>query len=117
MNSRQRAVATAVALGLFGCGGGSGPKKERPPTSIVVMVSPPTAALAVGGTQPFSATVTGASSQSVVWSASGGSITQAGLYTAPGLGGNYLVKATSAEDDRAYGTAQANVTGTTLSDP
>jgi hypothetical protein len=78
---------------------------------VAVTVSPPTASLAPGATQQFSATVTGASDASVTWSASGGTITAAGLYTAPSIGGAYVVRATSAADPSSSGTAIVNVTG------
>ena len=58
-------------------------------TSVNVAVTPNTAQVAVGGHQQFSASVTGSSNTAVTWSLSGcsgsgcGTITSAGLYTAP----------------------------------
>ena len=89
----------------------------EPPITIKVAVSPPSVTLAVGATAQFSASVTGATSNAVTWSTSGGSISAAGLYSAPALGGSYIVTARSVEDPRAYGTAHADVTGSTLSQP
>src|SRR6185503_19124416 len=63
------------------------------------------------GTQQFTATVTGASDTAVTWSASGGTITAAGLFTAPQIGGSYVVRATSVADPRSSGTALATVSG------
>jgi hypothetical protein len=59
----------------------------------------------------FSATVSGAPSQGVTWSvkegASGGTITPAGVYTAPSSAGTYHVVATSLADPSR--TAEASV--------
>ena len=77
----------------------------------MVGVQPLTASLAPGGTQQFTATVTGASNTAVTWSASGGTITSAGLFTAPQNGGSYIVRATSAADSRSSGSALVTVSG------
>jgi hypothetical protein len=76
-----------------------------------VTVQPVTATLAPGGTQQFTATVTGAANTAVTWSASGGTISAAGLYTAPQAGGSYVVRASSVADSRSSGTALATVSG------
>jgi hypothetical protein len=87
------------------------------PTTITVTVSPATVSLNVGATAQFTATVAGTSNDAVTWTTSGGAISPSGLYTAPPLGGDYLVTATSAADGRAYGTAHAMVAGSSLSAP
>jgi hypothetical protein len=52
--------------------------------TVVITVSPASATITSGGTQQFSASATGLTKPLVVvWSASAGSITQTGLYTAP----------------------------------
>lgn len=51
--------------------------------SVDVTVSPASATLSSAGTQQFTATVTGTWNTAVKWSASSGSITPSGLYTAP----------------------------------
>lgn len=56
-----------------------------PPGAISVSISPGTASLAPGGTQLFTATVTGSAISTVTWNASQGTITAAGLYTAPNV--------------------------------
>jgi len=65
-----------------------------------VSVFPTTDVLGIAGVRPFSASVTGALNQNVIWSvqegASGGSITNQGFYTAPGSTGNFHAVATSA---------------------
>jgi len=63
---------------------------------VTVTISPTTAILNSGAQATFSATVTGATNTNVVWSATGGTVTQAGVYTAGTTAGTYQVKATSA---------------------
>src|SRR5262245_10247002 len=119
----RAAVAAVLSILVFGCtgsvgggGGGSGLGGgvgggaggsfgiDGGGSSVVVALDPLTASLSPGGMQQFTATVTGASDTAVVWSASGGTITPAGLFTAPQIGGGYIVRATSAADTRASGT-------------
>ncbi len=76
---------------------------------VVVTVSPATPSAAFGGTVQFTAAVSGVTDQTVTWSVqegnAGGSITAAGLYTAPLLPGNFHVVATSVADTSKTGTA------------
>ena len=53
------------------------------PAPVAVTITPGSAAVQVGKTQQFSASVTGSSNTAVTWSASGGTISASGLYTAP----------------------------------
>ena len=79
---------------------------------IVVTVSPSTAAVPTGGTQAFTAAVTGTADPGVTWSvreASGGTVSSAGLYTAPLTPGTYHVVATSRVDTTSSGTATVEV--------
>lgn len=73
--------------------------------SLSVAVTPETARLIANRTQQFAAVVTGGITGAVTWSASGGSVSTAGLYTA-GAAGTYTVTATSDEDatESDYGT-------------
>ncbi len=68
---------------------------SSPPTLTGISVSPSTAALLPGATQVFSAVGVMSdgsnSSVSVTWSATGGSITPSGSYTAPSVAGTSLV--------------------------
>ncbi len=80
------------------------------PTGVAVSVSPATAALATGGTAPFTATVTGTTTTSVTWTCTGGTISAAGLYTAPATAGTYTVKATSVADATKSASATVTVT-------
>ena len=76
--------------------------------TVAVTISPGSASLSTGGSQQFTATVTGNSNTAVTWSASGGTITTSGMYTAPSTAGTYTVTATSAAD--ATKSASASVT-------
>ena len=76
---------------------------------IGVSLSPPSASLLPGGTQQFAANVTGTENKAVQWSATGGAITDGGLYTAPGTDGVYSVAATSEDDTMATASAMVVV--------
>jgi hypothetical protein len=85
------AIALAGLMGLAACGGGgsSGPPPPPPnptPSSNGLTVYPSTASVPVGGTANFTGYVPSNSSATVTWAVSGtsnGSITGAGVYTAP----------------------------------
>ncbi|HET9697978.1 MAG TPA: kelch repeat-containing protein [Terriglobales bacterium] len=74
---------------------------------IPVAVTPITANVIQGATQPFTANAF------VTWSvqegAAGGTITPAGLYTAPNAAGTYHVVATNSADSRSTGSATVTV--------
>src|ERR1700738_5559373 len=86
-------LACVLLLALTGCrgGGGSGSGSAAQIPAIAVSVSPNTFSVKTGGAQQFTATVTGASNTSVMRSVNGvaggnatfGTISAAGLYTAP----------------------------------
>lgn len=87
--------------------------------STTVSISPSSASVALGSTRTFSATVSGPSNKTVTWSVNGiaggsttvGTISSAGLYTAPSTlpgGSTVAVRATSVATPTAY--AQATVT-------
>ncbi len=86
------------------------------PASVQIGVSPTMATLNMGATQAFSATVTGTPNTAVTWSvveADGGSITPAGVYTAPARLGTFHVKATSQADGSRSAQATISVNGPT----
>ena len=56
-----------------------------PKTGILIVLTPDKVTLTAGGTQQFTATVTGTSDHRVNWLVSGGTITSDGLYTAPAM--------------------------------
>lgn len=97
-------VLVALLLVLTGCGGGG---TTNP--AIGVSISPSTANLNQGGTQPFTAIVNGTSNAAVNWTvqegAAGGSINNMGSYTAPNKGGTFHVVATSQADTTKSATA------------
>ncbi len=76
---------------------------------VSVSVSPTTATVTTGGTQQFTADVSGTTNTAVAWSASGGTVSSAGLYTAPNTAGNYVVTATSAADATKSASASVSV--------
>ena len=77
---------------------------------VAVSISPTTASLATGVTQQFTATVTGTTNTAVTWTATGGSVSASGLYTAPATAGTYTVKVTSAADTTKSASATVTVT-------
>ncbi len=77
---------------------------------ISVSISPTSAAMQTGGQQQFSAFVSGTSSTGVTWKVTGGTITTAGLYTAPTTAGTYTVTAVSAADGTTSASASVSVT-------
>ena len=100
-----------LSASLVGCGGGlGGTKANLLPITITVsgLITP----LNTTASRNFSASVSNTSNLAVSWSvveAGGGSITQAGVYTAPSLPGTYTVKATSQADSTASATAKVPV--------
>jgi hypothetical protein len=96
---RSSMLAAICAAATAGCaasvagsgGGGTGP-------TVAVTVKPAYAAVEVNGNVSFAATVTGTTSTSVTWSVvppGCGSVTQAGIFTAPAAPETCQVRATS----------------------
>jgi hypothetical protein len=83
------------------------------PPVVSVTLSPPSAVVHACLTTALSATVVGSGNQAVAWSvqegAAGGSVSQAGVYTAPAVAGVYHVIATSAADAAASASAALTV--------
>jgi hypothetical protein len=85
-------TASACTLGCVGVGAGLVAHPPPPTSPISVAVTPASVAVILGDTQAFAATVTNTTDISVSWSVNGvpggdaavGTITTAGLYTAPG---------------------------------
>ncbi len=85
--------------------------------AVIVTVNPQAATLEVGESLQFSAEVSGAAGTQVTWAveqgASGGTVTQAGLYTAPASlpsPASVTVRATSVDDPAASSTATVTLT-------
>ncbi|MGB8541810.1 MAG: hypothetical protein WCD49_09260 [Candidatus Acidiferrales bacterium] len=84
------ALSALVAIHVTGCGYAFAPPKPPPP-NVVVTIQPAAASLFLGQTQAFQATVTGDTDTNVTWevnavaggSASIGTISATGLFTAP----------------------------------
>ena len=96
-----------------------------PVTVFTFGISPSTASLAQSGTEQFTATVQGLTNTGVTWSVDGvaggnattGTVSAAGLYTAPGQNGTHKVTATSVADAAASVTASVTVNGTVSISP
>jgi len=107
-------LGLVLTLCLSGCGTGT---TTPIPQNISVSVTPPTASVAINQSQPFTASVAGTTNTAVTWSvvggAANGTITAAGLYTAPASVpslAQVTVKATSNADSTKFGTAIVTVT-------
>jgi len=109
----------ASLLALAGCGGGT--NGSGPPAGVSVTLSPATVSVAIGDTQQFTATVSGSSNAALTWSvndtaggsAAIGTISNAGLYTAPDnlpSPGTVTVKATSQADVTKSASAVVTLT-------
>jgi hypothetical protein len=108
--ARLACVLFAV-LSLAGCGGSASPASNPTVPTVAVSVAPNPVSVAAGGAQQFSATVTGTSNTSVIWSASGGTISPTGMYGAGSNAGSYQVIATSVADSSKSAQATVAVTG------
>lgn len=88
--------------------------KKGAVAQVLVAVDPATITVPAGGTRSFAAVVTGTATRTVTWTVqegSGcGSVTPAGLYTAPNAGATCRVVATSVADTTRSGTATITVT-------
>src|ERR1700738_70933 len=119
-------AAAACTLGCAGSTGGAStavvPPPPPPPTpsSISVTITPATASLLLGNTQTFAAAVTGATDTTVSWSVNGiaggspvtGTITAAGIYTAPvdlPVTPTAQITATSNSDKTKFATATLTI--------
>jgi hypothetical protein len=84
-------------------------------TVVSVSISPISASILTNGTQQFTATVSGSSNTAVTWSATAGTVSSSGLFTAPATAGTYTVTATSAADNTKSAAATVTVTAATVS--
>jgi len=102
-----------IAAGLSGCTA-TAPEEAGPAGQTVqVDVQPPTAQVAPGGTVAFSATVTGSADTAVLWDvveAGGGTVSGAGLYSAPGVTGTFQVRARARANPASQALAVVTVT-------
>ena len=77
---------------------------------IKVSISPTSSTVAAGQTCQFTASVTNTSNKSVIWTATAGTISTNGLYTAPASPSTVTVKATSVANTGASASATVTVT-------
>lgn len=105
------ALVVASLLSWMACGSGS---SAPPQPAVTVSVTPATASISIGQSQSLSATVANSTITAVTWSvaegSSGGSVTSAGVYTAPMVAGAYHVIAASQANPAATGSATITVT-------
>jgi Putative Ig domain len=87
----------------------------NPVGTISVSVSPASATVTSGGSQQFTATVQGTNNTAVTWSASAGTISTSGLFTAPQVSSNtsVTVVATSAADSTKKASASVAISPAT----
>lgn len=114
-------LALTAIIVMQGCGGGAmGTSSPPPPPAIQVSVAPGASVVLLGNSQIFSATVTNSSATSVTWSVNGipggsattGTITSAGIFTAPQVlpAPNIVpVTATSVMDPTKSATVQVTI--------
>jgi hypothetical protein len=125
-------MGICIAGSLAGCGGGGGggsvgpppSPSPPPPAAIQVLVSPKSSSVVLGNTANFSASVTNTADTAVSWSVNGvaggnaviGTITSAGVYTAPAdlpSPATVTITATSQADptksDGAAGTVTSDI--------
>jgi hypothetical protein len=112
-------AACATAALQCGCGTAGSTSSSPPPSSVSVTVQPASASVFLGGTQQFQAAVTGRTNTNVTWdvngvsggSASAGTISASGLYTAPAtLPSPASVTVTAVSQADAQARASASVT-------
>src|SRR5436190_1118037 len=103
-------VGTAALVGFALVAAACGKNSSQ---GVTVVISPRTATVVAGATQQFTATVTGTTNHAVTWSvqegASGGTVSNNGLYTAPSSSGTFHVIATSAADSSKSAAATVTV--------
>jgi hypothetical protein len=76
---------------------------------VEVILDPGEVTLVPGEVQEFQTTVVGSDDQSVTWSASGGDISQSGLFVAGDTPGTYAVRATSFADPTAWAESTVEI--------
>jgi hypothetical protein len=115
-------LVLAMTLGFAGC---QGLVDGTSASQVSVAVSPTSANVGVGATTQFTATIQGTTNTNVAWSvdltgggnSSVGTITAAGLYTAPSQAGSHTVSATSAADTTKSANAAVSVVGAVVVTP
>jgi len=112
-------LCLSILLTAMACGGSS---QREPSTSLIgnksaspiqVAVSPSSIILSPGSHQQFTATISGTSNSAVTWSASSGSITSNGIFTAPAVSNGTQIKitVTSAAETTQHASSVVTVQG------
>jgi hypothetical protein len=109
-------IALAVAAVFASCGGTSNSTTGQS-SNVTVSLNQSSMNVAVGGTAQFTATVQNTTNTAVSWSVDGaaggsataGTISASGLYTAPAQAGNHKVTAASVADTSASASASVTV--------
>lgn len=112
ISTLSSSVAGNNVIGLL-----DGASQGGTPTVSTVSINPTTATVSGGGTQQFTATATGTNNpaQSFNWSATGGTVSGAGLFTAPAATAsiqNITITAQSTVDTTKSSTATVSVPAT-----
>ena len=81
-----------------------------PSGAVAVSISPTNPTISSGGTQQFTASVTGSTNTTVTWSTTDGSISTSGLYTAPSVSSNTTATVTATSEASSSKTASAAIT-------
>ncbi len=107
-------LAALVLAALGGCNLMTAPAYKPPAAAqnVEVAVTPDTATVNVNETLALNATVTGAADTTVTWSATCGTVTAGGAFTAPGTAGTCVVTAKSNAQPTATGSAVVTVSAT-----
>jgi hypothetical protein len=117
------ALILLLASGLSACGGSQtqpsspSPPPPPPPPQISISILPASANLAAGGSQQFTATVTGGSNTAIIWEVNGvaggnavtGTISTTGLYTAPNSASNNVISAVAQANQSDSAKASVSV--------
>ena len=119
--STLRVMAEMLGASVVGLGGAaSAPDMVEffttsPAPPVAVTISPALVTVPSGGTQQFAATVVNTTNQAVTWTATAGTISSGGLFTAPAVSTNttVTVTATSVSAPSQSGSATVTVQATT----
>lgn len=76
---------------------------------VIVTTSPASAVLTPGDSQQFEAIVTGATDDTITWTATGGIIDPNGLFTAGDTEGDFTITATSDEDPSVFSSSNVTI--------
>ena len=102
-------TAASVWAAVYASYSGNPDSSSGRADNVSVTVSPSTASLQAGQQTQFTATVRGTHNKAMTWTASGGTVTSGGQYTAPSSAGTYTLTATSVTDSSKSASAVITV--------